>query len=80
MPVPMTTKQKNQMDLPVLLFLGTEDQIVGDAEVAEQTAREFPGIRTEILESGHLIAVEHAAYVNSVVREFLKLPSGRHSY
>lgn len=73
-PVPMTIEQKNEMDLPVLLFLGIEDRIVGDAAIAEQTAREFPGIRIEILESGHLISVEHAEYVNRVVREFLSIP------
>lgn len=72
-PVPMTTEQKSRMDLPVLLFLGTEDPIVGDAEFAQKTAEEYPDIRIEILESGHLVAVEHADFVNSVVVDFLKL-------
>ncbi|MDX1284474.1 MAG: alpha/beta hydrolase, partial [Draconibacterium sp.] len=62
-PVPMTTEQKQQMDLPVLLFLGIKDAIVGDTEFAKETAKEYPNIPIEVLESGHLIAVEHANYV-----------------
>ena len=37
-PVPMTGPQKEEMTLPVLLFLGTRDRIVGDAELARETA------------------------------------------
>jgi len=70
-PVPMTKKQKQEMRLPVLLFLGTKDAIVGDAELAEQTAEDYPDIQIEILESGHIIAVEHANYVNRKIVDFL---------
>ena len=72
-PVPMTTEQKQQMRLPVLLFLGTEDPIVGDAETAKQTALDYPNIQIEVLESGHLVSVEKAHYVNSKIKDFLKL-------
>jgi pimeloyl-ACP methyl ester carboxylesterase len=72
-PVPMTTAQKQQMTLPVLLFLGTRDRIVGDVDHARQTAQDFPNIRIEVLESGHLVAVEQAGYVNEVLGEFLGL-------
>jgi pimeloyl-ACP methyl ester carboxylesterase len=71
MPVPMTDEQKHQMDMPVLLFLGTEDPIVGDAGFARETAMQYPDIRVETMESGHLIAVEQAERVNSITREFL---------
>lgn len=73
MPVPMTTEQKKKMKLPVLLFLGTKDPIVGDAGIARKTAEAFPDIQIEVLESGHLIAVEHAADVNKKLREFLDI-------
>ena len=59
------------MDLPVLLFLGTEDQIVGAVDDAREMANQFPNIRIEVLESGHLVAVEQKELVNSVVQEFL---------
>ncbi|MCB9284621.1 MAG: alpha/beta hydrolase [Lewinellaceae bacterium] len=69
-PVPMTTAQKQAMSLPVLLFLGTKDPIVGDAAFAKETAGDFPTIQIEVLESGHLVGVEKASYVNAVVASF----------
>ncbi|MGQ8336805.1 alpha/beta fold hydrolase [Sunxiuqinia sp. A32] len=75
MPIPMTTEQKKQMDLPILLFLGTKDPIVGDAEIAKQTARDYPNIQIEILKSGHLISVEHAETINEKVSKFLTIES-----
>lgn len=71
MPIPMTSEQKAEMDLPVLLFLGTNDKIVGDAETALKIAKEYPNVQIEVLDSGHLIAVEHAPFVNEVVSDFL---------
>jgi pimeloyl-ACP methyl ester carboxylesterase len=70
-PVPMTSEQKKMMKLPILLVLGTNDPIVGDAEYAKATGEEYPDIRIEILESGHLIAVEKSQRVNEMVSEFL---------
>jgi pimeloyl-ACP methyl ester carboxylesterase len=70
-PVPMTTTQKQAMDLPVLLFLGTNDRIVGDAETARAMGEIYPNIRIEILESGHLVAVEKRVTVNRILQEFI---------
>jgi pimeloyl-ACP methyl ester carboxylesterase len=72
-PVPMTTEQKRRMKLPVLLFLGSKDKIVGDAEKARSVAEDYPNIQIEILESGHLIAVEHAEKVNKVLSVFVEV-------
>lgn len=72
-PVPMTKEQKQQMKMPVLLFLGTKDPIVGDAETAKQTALDYPSIQIEILESGHLISVEKAKIINKKLISFLSL-------
>ena len=72
-PVPMPTKQKQQMKMPVLLFLGTKDPIVGDAEIAKQTALDYPNIDIEILESGHLISVEKSDIINKKLIRFLNL-------
>lgn len=70
-PVPLTRAQKEAIDIPVLLFLGTKDPIVGDAEIAKLKAQDYPNIQIEILESGHLIAVEQRDYINKKIREFL---------
>jgi len=72
-PVPMTKEQKRSMDMPILLFLGTQDKIVGDVDIAKKTALDYPNIQIEISESGHLIAVEERAVVNKKVSEFLHL-------
>lgn len=73
-PIPMTIEQKKSMNIPVLLFLGSKDKIVGDAMVAKNMAEDYPNIQIEILESGHLIAVEYYNEVNETVVSFLNKP------
>jgi pimeloyl-ACP methyl ester carboxylesterase len=72
-PLPLTIKQKHQMKMPVLLFLGTNDLIVDDAQKARLAAESYPNIQIEIKNSGHLISVEHRDFVNKKAAEFLKL-------
>jgi pimeloyl-ACP methyl ester carboxylesterase len=71
-PIPMTTVQKQQMDLPILLFLGSNDKIVGDAQIAQKMAEDYPNIQIEILNSGHLMAVEKKEIVNEHISNFLE--------
>jgi len=71
-PVPLTTEQKKTIELPVLLFLGTEDEIVGAAEDAEKMAVDFPNIQIHTLESGHLIGLQKAKEVNPTIIDFLQ--------
>lgn len=71
-PIPMTTEQKKSMNIPVLLFLGSKDRIVGDAQIAKNMAEDYPNIEIEILESGHLIAVEHSEEINKKIEAFLE--------
>jgi pimeloyl-ACP methyl ester carboxylesterase len=72
-PQAMTTAQKKRMTLPVLLFLGTADPIVGDAVTARQAAEDYPNIEIHTLDSGHLIAIEHRDEVNQALTAFLGL-------
>jgi pimeloyl-ACP methyl ester carboxylesterase len=67
----LTHEQKQEMDLPVLLILGSEDKIVGDAEVARKAGEDYNNIQIEILKSNHLIQIEKADTVNKLVDEFL---------
>jgi len=71
-PIPMTKQQKSAMTLPILLFLGTEDPIVGSAHEAAALAADFPNIEIEILNSSHLIAVQKADDVNKKIKSFLQ--------
>jgi pimeloyl-ACP methyl ester carboxylesterase len=72
-PRPLSTEQKKILTMPILLFLGNSDPIVGDAEVARTAAEQYPDIDIHILSSGHLIAVEQSEYVNRKIVEFLHL-------
>jgi hypothetical protein len=45
---------------------------VGDVKKARYTAEDYPNIQIEILESGHLIAVEHAEKVNKILSVFVE--------
>ena len=67
----ITPEQKQSIKVPVLLFLGTKDNVVGDHQKAAANAQRFPNIQIEVLESGHLIGVEHAETVNNRMSEFL---------
>lgn len=70
-PIPLTIEQKKRINVPILLFLGTSDPIVGDAEVARKEAEYYPNIKIYTLNSGHLIAVEHRQFVNQKIMEFI---------
>lgn len=68
----ITPQQKRNIKAPVLLFLGTKDNVVGDHEKAVENAQSFPDFQVELLESGHLIGVEHADFVNQRITDFLE--------
>jgi pimeloyl-ACP methyl ester carboxylesterase len=67
----ITPEQKQSIKVPVLLFLGTKDNVVGDHKKAVENAQQFPDIQIEVLDSGHLIGVEHADTANRRMVEFL---------
>jgi pimeloyl-ACP methyl ester carboxylesterase len=67
----ITPKQKQSIKVPVLLFLGTKDNVVGGHEKAIENAQYLPDVQIEVLESGHLIGVEHAETINNKIAEFL---------
>jgi pimeloyl-ACP methyl ester carboxylesterase len=67
----ITSEQKQSIKVPVLLFLGTKDNVVGDYEKAVDNAQRFPNVQIEVLDSGHLIGVEYADTVNKRMAEFL---------
>ncbi len=71
-PEPMTEAQKAGMKLPILLFLGSSDPIVGDVQIARRAAEAYPNIRIEVLASGHLVGIEQRDYVNQQVSGFLE--------
>jgi len=59
------------IEIPVLLFLGTTDNLVGPADKASRAASVMPNVQIEIVESSHLVNVEAFEAVNAGIREFL---------
>lgn len=75
MPQPLEMSERTEIEVPILLFLGEADPVVGTVDRASQLAEQYPRIEIDILESGHLIAVEEREIVNRRLAEFLKSTS-----
>jgi pimeloyl-ACP methyl ester carboxylesterase len=59
------------IEAPVLLFLGTKDNVVGSSKKAERRAAKMEDIKIEILDTGHVPGIEKADVVNSHIIKFL---------
>jgi len=60
-----------KIDIPVLLFLGTTDNLVGNAQKAAKAASVMANVQIEIVESSHLVNVEASEEVNRGIAAFL---------
>ena len=60
-----------KIEVPVLLFLGTTDNLVGNHEKAAEAASVMKDIQIEILDVAHFVNVEGAEVVNPVITQFL---------
>jgi pimeloyl-ACP methyl ester carboxylesterase len=72
--VPSTFKPEKLQNLrvPTLVYFGTKDGVIGDAQAAKALAVNIPNVKIEIVESGHIIAVELPEVINSAIIEFFK--------
>jgi len=70
-PVGIPAEDLAQIEIPVLLFLGTEDNLVGDPDRAAAAASVMKDLKTLVVESSHLVNVEVADEVNRGIVEFL---------
>lgn len=70
-PTMFSPEQLQSLDVPVLLVLGQGDNLVGDPENAKKLVRDVPGIKVEVLDTGHLIGVEQPDRVNALILDFL---------
>lgn len=69
-PVTFTPDQLQNLDVPVLLVIGTRDALTGDPETVKELALNTPDIQIEVLDSGHLIGVEQAERSNELMMDF----------
>ncbi len=67
------------VSMPSLVFLATEDHMLGKVDYAQRVVRRIPDLRLRILESGHLVSLEKHEEVREQVLEFLGrvYPPGR---
>lgn len=70
-PQPFTQEQLKSLKMPVLLMLGKQDGLVGNSENAKQVVQCIPGVRVEILDTGHLISAEKPEQFNKIVCAFI---------
>jgi len=70
-PVGIPAEDLAKIAVPVLLFLGTDDNLVGDPDRAAAAASAMKDLRTVVVESAHLVNVEVADEVNRGIVEFL---------
>jgi len=59
------------IEVPVLLFLGTDDNLVGDPERAAAAASVMKNLEVVVVNSAHLVNVEVADQINPRIVEFL---------
>jgi pimeloyl-ACP methyl ester carboxylesterase len=72
LPKAVDPEHLRQIRAPVLLFLGTKDNVVGSHKKAERRANNIPDIRVEVLDTGHVPGIEQPAVVNPQILEFLR--------
>jgi len=70
-PVGIPAEDLAKIEVPVLLFLGTQDNLVGDPERAAAAASVMKDLTTIVVESAHLVNVEVSDEVNRGIVEFL---------
>ena len=70
-PLTFTPAELGQIEMPVLLVLGTRDALVGDPAKVIPLAQNVPDIQIEILNTAHGIWIEQPDAVNALILEFL---------
>ena len=71
-PTTFTPEQLQQVQVPTLALLGTQDKVIGDAQKAKALAENIPNARVEIVDSGHLIGAEVPDIVNPMMVKFFQ--------
>ena len=76
-PCGIPTEELATIQVPVLLFLGTRDNLVGAPERAAAAAAAMEDLDAIVIESAHLVNVEAADEVNRRIVEFLTESNGQ---
>lgn len=70
-PAGIPAEELATIEVPVLLVVGTKDNLVGDPQKAAAAASSVKNLRVVVVESAHLVNVEVASEINREIAEFL---------
>jgi pimeloyl-ACP methyl ester carboxylesterase len=71
-PRTFTPEELQRITVPVLLMIGTRDNLTGDPAAVRTLAEQVPDIEIHELDSGHLLGIERADDVNTLMLAFLQ--------
>ena len=71
-PQAFTPEELQRVGVPTLLVLGRNDNLTGNPEAVRQLAGNVPGIRIEVIDTGHAMGVERPDIINPLVTGFLE--------
>ena len=69
-PVTMTAEELQQVKVPTLAVLGTEDNLMGDLGKVKELASNVPGIEIVEIEASHLMGMEAPETCNQLILKF----------
>jgi pimeloyl-ACP methyl ester carboxylesterase len=73
-PVTMKAKELQQVKVPTLAVLGTNDNLMGDLRSVRELASNVPGIEIVEIEAGHLMGMERPEECNQLILDFFGEP------
>ena len=73
-PITMKPEELQQVKVPVLALLGSEDHLMGDLEAVRELASNVPGIEVIEIEASHLMGMEEPETCNQLILEFFGRP------
>ncbi|MGD9091700.1 MAG: alpha/beta hydrolase [Anaerolineales bacterium] len=69
-PLPISAKERQSLQMPVMFIFGERDNLVGNPEAAKTSVQDIPDVRVEIVEAGHLMGCEIPGEVNQLILDF----------
>lgn len=71
-PLPLSAEERQSIAAPTLFVFGRRDNLVGDPEAARALVADMPDANIEVVEAGHLMAVERPSEINAIILGFLE--------
>ena len=70
-PLPLSTESRQGLSVPTMFVFGAHDNLVGDPGAARALVADIPGVRVEVVDSGHLMGAERPREINALLLDFL---------